>query len=362
MSRRVDQWVPALHIGDAIGDSTLMMRDALRTLGFTSDIYTYNQDAGVSALHFDQWSEGANTDIVIFHYALISPMNEAFAKLACRRVLQYHNITPPSFFAPWDKEIFKILQQGLDGLAPLASVTTLGLGDSEFNRAEMERRGFQRTGVLPIAIDFERYQQPANAALKKRFADGRTNILFVGRIAPNKRHDQLLRVLAYFKKNISSAVRLLAVGKHPRRETGHGVAIESHYLDALIRLYSDLRVEPGDVVFTDGVTHDELLAYYESAHVFVSMSEHEGFGVPLVEAMIKRVPIIAWSGTAVGETLGSAGLQFDRQDIAEFAEAAALLAKPGPARETILQGQDRRAEDFTTVKTLGRLRQIVSEL
>ena len=124
---------------------------------------------------------------------------------------------------------------------------------------------------------------------------------------PNKRHDHLLRVLAYFKKNISTAVRLLAVGRHPRRETGHGEPIEAHYLDALIRLYSELGVEPADVVFTDGVSHDELLAYYESSHVFVSMSEHEGFGVPLVEAMLKRVPIVACSGTAVGETLGEFG-------------------------------------------------------
>lgn len=362
MTRRVDQWVPALHRGDAIGDSTLLMREALRLWGYVSDIYTYNQDPGVSALAFDQWREGQASDIVLFHYALISPMNEAFTKLGCRRVLQYHNITPPHFFASWDSEICKILTQGLDGLGRLASAATLALGDSEFNRAELERLGFAPTGVLPIAIDFARYSEPSNAALRKRLRDSRTNLLFVGRIAPNKRHDQLLRVLAYYKKKISPAVRLLAVGKHPRRETGHGVPIESHYLDALIRLYSDLGVEPSDVVFTDGVSHEELLAYYESAHVFISMSEHEGFGVPLVEAMLKRIPIVAWAGTAVGDTLGGAGLQFDRQDVAEFAEAAALLAAPGPAREAILRGQDRRVRDFATEATLGRLRAIVEGL
>lgn len=338
------------------------MRDALRSWGFVSDIYTYNQDSGVEARPFDQWSEGAESDVVLFHYALISPMNDAFTQLKSKRLLQYHNVTPPHFFAAWDSEIFKILTQGLEGLGRLAASTTLGLGDSEFNRAELEQRGFKRTGVLPIAIDFTRYDTPPNAALKKRLADSRTNILFVGRIAPNKRHDQLLRVLAYFKKNISSAVRLLSVGKHPRRETGRGVTIEAHYLDALTRLYSELRVEPSDVVFTDGVTHDELIAYYESAHVFISMSEHEGFGVPLVEAMLKRVPVIAWSGTAVGETLGAAGLQFDHQNIAEYAEAAALLAKPGPAREAILRTQDARVQEFATARTLAKLRAFVEEL
>lgn len=362
MTRRVDQWVPALHRGDAIGDSTILMREALVSWGYASNIYTYNQDQGVSAIPFDQWREGEASDIVIFHYPMGSPMNDHFAKLLCKRVLLYHNITPPHFFASWDKEIEKILRLGREGLAALPSVTTLGLGDSEFNRAELESLGFAPTGVLPIAIDFERYRTPANRAIKKRYADARTNLLFVGRIAPNKRHDNLLRVLAYYKKKISPAVRLLAVGKLPRRETGMGMAIEAHYLDALIRLYSDLGIEPSDVVFTDGVTHDELLGYYESAHVFVSMSEHEGFGVPLVEAMLKRVPIIALKGTAVGETLGEAGLQFDTPDIVEFAEAAALLARSGPAREAVLRGQDLRVRDFATEATFARLRDVVEKL
>jgi glycosyltransferase involved in cell wall biosynthesis len=311
---------------------------------------------------FDQWREGALSDIVIFHYALISPMNEAFSKLSLKRVLQYHNITPPGFFLPWDHEIHKILSQGLQGLPPLAASTTLGLGDSEFNRRELEQHGFTRTGVLPIAIDFKRYFESGNPVLRRRLSDARTNLLFVGRIAPNKRHDNLLRVLACFKKNISSGVRLLAVGKHPRRETGVGARIEAHYLDALIQLYSELGVEPSDAVFTGEVSHDELLAYYESAHVFISMSEHEGFGVPLVEAMLKRVPIVALRSTAVTETLGGAGLLFDEANIAEFAEAASLLAQPGSAREAILRGQDLRVRDFATETTLAKLRGIVEGL
>lgn len=362
MTQRVDQWVPALHQGDAIGDSTLLMRKALRSWGFVSDVYAYDQDQGLSARAFEEWREGSATDIVLFHYALISPMNEAFKRLRSKRILIYHNITPPEFFAAWDHEIYRILDQGRSGLAELSGSASFALADSEFNRAEIAAMGFERTAVLPIAIDFDRYSEPGNPALKKRLADSRTNLLFVGRIAPNKRHDNLLRVLAYFKKNISTAVRLLAVGKHPRRETGLGVTIEAHYLDALTRLYSELGVEPGDVVFTDEVTHDELIAYYESAHVFVSMSDHEGFGVPLVEAMLKRVPIVALSGAAVSETLGGAGLVLDSPDIAEFAEAAALLARSGPARETLLRGQDRRVLDFASEKTLGKFRDLVASL
>jgi len=360
---RIHQWVPAAHRGDAIGDSARTVRGLLRSMGHESDLFalTMDDDLRGDVRPFAD-PEASLGDVTIFHFALPSPMTSAFARLTGTKVLQYHNITPPHFFAAWDTEIHKILSQGLLGLAPLAPVTTLGLGDSEFNRGELERLGFERTAVLPIAIDFDRYARPANPILLKRLCDGRTNLLFVGRIAPNKRHDHLLRVLAYYKKNISTAVRLLAVGRHPRRETGRGVKIEAHYLDALIRLYSELGVEPADVVFTGGVSHDELLACYESAHVFVSMSEHEGFGVPLVEAMLKHVPIVALGGTAVTETLGGAGVVFDRPDIAEFAETAALLAKPGPARDAILRGQDRRVQDFATEVTLRKLRDLLEGL
>lgn len=362
MSRRIDQWVPALHRGDAIGDSTLLVRDALRGFGFQSEIYTFDQDQGLDAKHFGAWREGGADDVVLFHYALISPMNDAFKKLSGKRVLQHHNITPPRFFADWDTEIYKILDEGLRGLADLAPHATLGLGDSEFNRLELEGKGFGRTGVLPIAIDFDRYRGPGNPVLKKTFKDARVNLLFVGRIAPNKRHDNLLRVLAYYKKNISNAVRLLAVGKHPRRETGRGEPIKAHYLDSLVRLYSELGLEPGDVVFTDGVSHEELLAYYDTANVFVSMSEHEGFGVPLLEAMLKRIPIVALETTAVKETLGGAGLGFDEPNIAEFAEGAALLSRPSPRRDSLLAAQNLRVRDFEKTKTLTKLRGWIERL
>jgi L-malate glycosyltransferase len=360
--KRVDQWVPALHRGDAIGDSTLLVRDALRRFGYASDIYAFHRDDGLDALPFSAFLEGETSDAVILHYALVSPMDDAFKTLRSRKILQHHNITPPHFYAAWDQEIARSLELGRRGLRKLAPVADFGLGDSDFNRRELEDLGFPNTGVLPILLDFDRYREDANAAVRHRYADGRTNLLFVGRIAPNKRHDQLLRLLAYYKKYITPAVRLLAVGKAPRRETGGLRPIEAHYQDALIRLYSELGLEPSDVVFTGGVTHDEMLAYYEAAHVFISMSEHEGFGVPLVEAMLKDVPIVAFTGTAVGETLGSAGIQFDHQDIAAFAEAAALLARTGPARDFVLRAQRARASDFGPETTLVKLRGFLESL
>lgn len=363
--RRVDQWVPALHAGDAIGDSALLMRQALRGWGYASDIFTFSwdDDRAASCRPFDSFVEGEPRDVVILHYAIVSPMNEAFTKLHCRRILQHHNLTPYEFLTQWDGEVAKILREGRLGLAPLASTTDLGLGDSEFNRAELMAEGFRRTDVLPIALDFDAYRSEGDKLLTSALrADGRVNLLFVGRVAPNKRHDDLLRVTAYFKRYIDSAVRLLLVGRAPRRETGKGESITAHYLDSLLSLASDLGLNEDDVLFVGGVSHAELLAYYTVADVFVSASEHEGFGVPLVEAMIQGVPIVARGGSAVTGTLGGAGVVIDDRDISALAEGAALLAERGPRRDAVVRAQNERARAFEMATVLARFQSFVESV
>ena len=292
--------MPALHRGDAIGDSARLMRDAFRRWG---------HDADVVALELDEDLQGdglrwpgppaTSADTVILHYALPSPLTAALAGHPGRRVLIHHNITPPEFFTGWDEEMARICALGRRELPSLAGVAHLGLGDSEYNRRELEAAGFAPTGVLPIYLDFDRYREAPDPVLLRLLGDGRTNLLFVGRVAPNKRHDDLIRMAACWKRFISPDLRLVLVGKGPRTRA---------YADALQSLVHELGFTSAEVVFTGHVTHCELLACYASAHVFVSMSEHEGFGVPLVEAMLKGVPVVAFRGSAVGETLGEAGL------------------------------------------------------
>jgi glycosyltransferase involved in cell wall biosynthesis len=167
--------------------------------------------------------------------------------------------------------------------------------------------------------------------------DGPKNVLFVGRVAPNKRHEDLIRVASYWRRFISPGVRLLLVGKLPRRP---------RYFDALQSLLYEEGFTPSEVVFTGHVDHDDLLACYARADVFLSMSEHEGFGVPLVEAMLMDVPVLAYRCTAVGDTLGDAGVQFTEKRIEAVAEMAARLASDEPLRRAVRAGQRRRLEAF----------------
>jgi glycosyltransferase involved in cell wall biosynthesis len=336
---RVDQWVPALHRGDAIGDSARLMRDAFRSWGHSADVYALDVDEDLAGdgCSFEDWSAGGPDDVVILHYALPSPMTHWLKEQRGRRALIHHNVTPPEFFRGIDPELERICRIGREELAMLREHVDLGLADSEFNRRELEEAGFAKTGVLPIYLDFRRYREPPNPVVLRALGDGPANLLFVGRITPNKRHEDLIRLAAYWKRYIDPALRLLLVGKLPKR---------SRYFDALQAYLYEEGFTPAEIVFTGHVEHDDLLAYYKGAHVFVSMSEHEGFGVPLVESMLMDVPVLAFRSSAVPDTLGDAGVQFEQKDIPAVAEVAYRLARDSALREPVLAGQRRRLAAF----------------
>lgn len=344
---RVDQWVPALHRGDAIGDSARLMRDAFRAWGHQADVYALELDEDLEGdgRRFADWRAGGRGDVVLLHYALPSPLTPALAEVASRRVLLHHNITPPEFFAAWDTELTRICELGRRELGTLSGVE-LGLADSEYNRAELEQAGFAPTGVLPIAMDFARYRERPDPVRLRMLRDGRTNLLFVGRLSPNKAHADLIRLAAAWRRWLDPGVRLVLVGKPPRRPG---------YLHALRGLAAALGLGASDVVFTGHVDHAELLACYGSADLFVSMSEHEGFGVPLLEAMLLDVPVLAYRCTAVADTLGSAGLQFSEKRLPEVLELGAALVGDPALRERVLAGQRRRLRDFEPERVMEKL-------
>jgi glycosyltransferase involved in cell wall biosynthesis len=346
---RIDQWVPALHRGDAIGDSARLMRDAFRSWGHAADVYALELDSDLAGdgRRFAEWQAGDPDDVVILHFALPSPLSAAFREHRGRRVLLHHNITPAEYFAGWDDELARICRIGREELEAVAPHAELGLADSEFNRRELEALGVARTGVLPICLDFARYREPESPVLRRLLDDGRVNLLFVGRIAPNKRPEDLIRLASYWRRFVARDVRLVLVGKLPRRRA---------YYDALQALAFEEGLTPAECLFLGHVPHAELLACYRTARVFVSMSEHEGFGVPLVESMLMRVPVLAYSAAAVPHTLGGAGVQFSEKRLAEVGELAHVLATDEALRAAVLRGQDRRLEAFEPERVLASLR------
>jgi L-malate glycosyltransferase len=253
-------------------------------------------------------------------------------------VLQYHNVTPAAYFAPYDAALFRLASLARSELATLADRTDLALGDSEYNRRELEALGFGATGVFPIAVDTARMTQPvARPSLERILDDGLVNFLFVGRIAPNKKIEDHLRLAEVYKRYVDAYYRFIFVGRYD---------VVPRYYAAIRALMSEYRLLNDRFVFTGPVSDEELAVYYRHAAAYISLSEHEGFCVPLIEAMAADVPVLAYSAAAVPDTLGGAGVQFAPKDLEQAAELLGALAFDDGLRARVIEGQRRRLLDF----------------
>jgi L-malate glycosyltransferase len=339
----INQWLPAAHRGDAVGDSARRVRGLLRQRGHESQIYALTIDddlAGDIGAFADPAARSG--DLTILHFAIASPMSEALAGLPSGRIIQYHNITPAHFFTGYDAGTAALVTRGREELAALAGRVDLALGDSEYNRSELDALGFRNTGVFPIAVDTGRLTEaPPRPALERVLRDGLTNILFVGRMAPNKKIEDILRLAEHYKRYVDAFHRFIFVGREdtcPR------------YYSMIRALMSQYRMTSERFWFVGSVPDADLATFYRTASAYVSLSEHEGFCVPVVEAMATDVPVLAYASTAVPETLGGAGVTFAPKDLEYAAEMLGLLVYDDDLREAVLEGQRHRLLDFSAAR------------
>jgi glycosyltransferase involved in cell wall biosynthesis len=341
--RQVHQLLAALSYGDAIGNEALAIQGHLRAMGCDSEIYAEHVHPRMARQARPLWryrEVSSERAVCLFHFSIGSAAGRLIHAAPDRLVSIYHNITPARFFMGFHRHLAGLCYHGRRELRAFASRSELALGDSEFNRRELEEAGYPRTGVLPIVLDLARYDRPASPVVERLFRDGRRNLLFVGRIIPNKRIDDLIRVFAVYQRHIEPRSRLLLVGEHKGFE---------RYYDRLRQLVAELRLE--EVVFTGHVDDDELAACYRVADAFLCLSEHEGFCVPLVEAMHFGVPVVAFDAGAVAETLRGGGVLLRDKAPELVAELVHQLVSDPTLRGAVLASQARameaiRATDF----------------
>ena len=352
---RIDQLVPAYHRGDAIGDEATFLREFFRSNGFESNIYRLSSDRDLEAesKDFAFFPEPAPGDITILHFALPSPLTAAFRNLRSKKVIIHHNVTSPEFFSGYSEEMVRIARLGREELGSLPGSVDVALADSPFNARELGEFGFRDPQVFPLYVDFAKYRKPMNAFLQRLFQDGRTNLLFVGRVAPNKKIEDLIKVTFYFKKFVSPLVRLVIVGKTSSLPAYHR---------SLVKLADDFLLTPEEIVFVGHVPDDEMFALYRTADLFVSMSEHEGFCLPLVESMIFDLPIVAYESTAVPDTLDGSGILLKEKRVDRVAELLDAIVCDHGLREKIVCGQRERLERLRAVGREPFLLQMVEKL
>jgi glycosyltransferase involved in cell wall biosynthesis len=329
----VHQLLAALSFGDAVSNEALVIQKLLRAQGYASEIFAEQADPRMRHLARpleDYASVSSPETVCLFHFAIGGAAGPMIARAPDRLVLVYHNITPAPFFLGFNNHLVGLCHNGRRELARYRDRTALALTPSEFNRRELEAMGFARTAVLPIILDLPSYAGPFSPVVESLFRDGKTNVLFVGRVAPNKGLDRLLRAFALFQRGRPRS-RLLLVGDD---------RLVRHYRERLEEMAGDLSAR--DVVFSGLVDQDELLAYYRSADLFLCLSEHEGFCVPLLEAMLFSVPVLALDRGGVASTLDGAGLLFPDRPPEWIAAAMEEVAAGGAFREAILDSQRSR--------------------
>ena len=340
----VHQVLATLGYGDAIGNEVLGIQAALRAAGYESEIFVETADPRLEPLTHDYRDlvDASHPDnILIHHFSIGSRASRIAYALPDRMLLVYHNITPPEYFIGVHKDLVRQCYSGRRELSAYVNRCELALGDSEFNRQELEQFGFPRTGVLPVVPSFAHLDEPPDPTLVTEFDDERPNILFVGRIIPNKRIDDVIRFYHAYRVKHQPRARLLLVGSYGGFES---------YLTSLHHLIATLQAQ--DVHILGHVSNAALAACYDVADLFLSASEHEGFCVPLVEAFHARVPVMAYAAAAVPATMDNAGVLYDRKDPRHVASLMNTILTDHALEEEIVRGQDAAldrmlAQDFS---------------
>jgi glycosyltransferase involved in cell wall biosynthesis len=343
MSPRVHQVLATLGYGDAIGHEVLGIQRVLRGAGFESEIFVETADPRLEDLTVDyREMVGAvqPSDLLIHHFSIGSRASRTAYALPGRMALVYHNITPPEYFIGVHKDLVKLCFRGRRELTAYIPRCELALGDSEYNRQELEALGFPATGVLPVVPDFTHLDVVPDRMLASQVDDAWTNVMFVGRVIPNKKFENVIRAFHVYRTRHNPRARLLLVGSYSGFE---------RYLAMLQALVA--RLGTPDVHFLGHVSNEQLTALYDVADVFLCASEHEGFCVPLIEAFYKRVPVLAYAATAVPATMDGGGVLYETTDPADIARLLEAVTGDARLEEAVLASQDAaldrlRGKDF----------------
>ncbi len=355
---KIVQLVPAFSTGDAIGENSLALAKYFKEKGHeawieTPDIKTPHPL--VKKLNLKELSSLGPQDVVIYHIAVATPYAQDFLLLKAKKVVINHNITPPEFYRPFSPEIAGLLEATLRELRLFVEnrdKISLFVGDSDYNSRMIEQMGAKAVTV-PLAVNWDRFNGPTNPYFTGIFQDHKVNFLFVGRVVPNKKIEDLIKFAFYYKEMISPAMRLIIAGNHralPR------------YTFSLMDLAHRFHLSKDEVVFTGWVAEEELRGLYRVAHIFVSASEHEGFGAPFLEAFHFSLPVLAFRAGAVPETVGGGGILLESKNPALWGEVAHLIISQQDLKQKLIEEGKERLNYYKSLNSPEMLLRLLNTL
>jgi len=336
---KVNQLVTSLTYGDAISNEALAIKKFLDDEGIESKIFGYYHHPKLARYfhHFSSYpAYSSKENILIFHFSIGSPVSKIYFNALEKKIMIYHNITPYKFFEDYHRTLAKECYKGRIELKKFIDNTNLALGDSEYNRLELESLGFKETGVLPIVLDFKRFDIEGSRIIRKMYNDDKFTLLFVGRVIPNKKIDEIVKFFTIYQQYFNPNSRLVIAGEIKGFE---------RYLSDIYQIIG--KHEVNDVVLTGHIPFSELVAYYKSANLYISFSEHEGFGVPLLESFYNEIPVIAYNAGAVKETMNGGGIVINSKDNEKIAVLVEEIRNNQKLRNSIVKGQKRALKKYS---------------
>lgn len=348
---KIIQVAHALHPTDAASRQLLNMDKILRELGYETEMYAHRLDESLADRVGLMGDFSADPeDIVIYHMTTGTSFNRWVWNYPRKIVLFYHNITPARYFFgnAWGSWL-KCLR-GRHDLKTIAKNTFFAWGASEYSRQELENAGIKRTAVLPIVVEPETYTMRGEDESVLRYKDGRLNLLVVGRGVPHKKQDEAIEAAAWYRDHISPDIRLVLIGN-----------IKPSY-EKKLRVLVKKRGMEENVLFAGQVTDEALCTWYRIADGLLCLSEHEGFCVPLIEAMIFGLPIFAKSAAAVPETLGGAGVLLSDTSPQGVAEAVRRTMADELALARLKKGRAERLAAFSPENVKSQLEADMKEI
>jgi L-malate glycosyltransferase len=348
--RAIHQIMTGFLYGDALGNQAAHIRELLRSWGYRSQVYAQYRDHRLEdpGLDYRRYRDDPD-DVILFHYSIGSPVTGFVRSLSAQIVPYYHNVTPAGFLRGYNEPLADYLEQGRRELATFKDAA-LAVAVSEYNRLEMLEAGFEHVEVVPCFLTFDALRASADSsagqAVTARYDDGAVNLLFVGRLVPNKRQDDLIRAFSAYHNLITPHSRLLLVGSEVNAP---GYRLELEAMAGARNLTEHVHVV-GAVGPGQGFG-----GYYRAADLFLCLSEHEGFGIPLIEAMAFDLPVIAYRSTGVPDTLGGSGVLVNTKRYDLIAELIDLLIRDRTLRQKVIKGQHHRLEELAPDQVADRL-------
>lgn len=341
---KIVQLLVTLQRGDAIGNFTLALHEMLCSKGYDAEIYAYNIGTNIKNLKVKDIKYFKNLktdDLIIYQMCEGHSINELIRKQSCKKIAIYHNVTPASFFSQFGKEYQVTQKKAEQVLQSMRNVFDKCIADSEFNKENLISMGYfkEKIVTVPLYVEFDDYEKSPDYETIRKYNDEYVNILFVGRFVPNKKQEDIIRIFAYYHKFINKKSRLFIIGS----------PFIPDYNDALKEYIEYLGISDS-VIMPGHSTFPEILSYYRCADIFLCMSEHEGFCVPLIEAMLFEVPIVAYKSSAIPYTLGKSGVVVDTKEPEKIAEIIDTIVSDEELFNRIVKSQKERLEDFKCAK------------